>query len=261
MDYPKITAIFSQKKFQFRSSQKGNKENVSPNPGLNPLKAHVPLNHGPFGDITFTQSQGFIPNLSQDQGHGLKRSAPSNTDVKPARQGPTLGSGGCRILTGNVSKTKEWLKIPLPFSPVHIVFGKLFCPMRKVALDNPAKMPKMASRMSHSALKTSLVLQDELNPVHKLRCVFYNIDRDLPLYDPGTCLMVVGKSQGDGSLLAVNYGPAPKIDTLQRLMFFSQRGIKLGTAQARKLEETEKSGHGNSSQYFPRKSNSSMISN
>jgi hypothetical protein len=57
----------------------------------------------------------------------------------------------------------------------------------KTTMEDPAA-GRFTAATSSKRHKRTLIQQDWQDPTQKIRCVFYNIDRTLPVHNPGTSL-------------------------------------------------------------------------
>jgi hypothetical protein len=80
------------------------------------------------------------------------------------------------------------------------IAGRLTCSMKTsqegiVPMPSPAKSRALRSRKTkpvgvprRQRFKRIVLLEDSVQPRVKIRCVYFNIDRDLPVFEAGTYL-------------------------------------------------------------------------
>lgn len=132
-----------------------------------------------------------------------------------------------RVLIGGVEKTVAVMRSgPLPFPAELIVYGTLVCPLKREDV------------LGEPDAKTVILLADLKRPKHKLRGVFFSMDRHVAAEQlkVGAVVKMVGRAQSNGTLLVVDYAHENAIhrSSLERLEFISTRALKLGIAQANK---------------------------
>ena len=156
--------------------------------------------------------------------------APNNIQVHQSSVSIVDGSKdlSLRVLSGRVSKVKEWIMLGISFPVLFRIFG---------ALVNETVFDPSYAQKKQTAKKV-FILEDYHDSNQKIRCHFQEIDRDLGSVSAKQTVVVTGRMTHDGSLQVFNienFNPEEVFVFLSRIENFSVRGIRLGLKEAHSL--------------------------